>query len=122
MSVGEIRIMQLILPTQFAALGCFSGWALKSETERILRRAETEQDDIVAFCDAMLLRLDDIIQHLDSFEETEMPEEELNLYAMLLSLAEIAPAVEFYHQPAVIDGFDPKRFLPVEDFILRPKF
>ena len=30
------------------------------------------------------------------------------------------PAVEFYQQPAVIDGYDPRRFIANESFALRP--
>jgi hypothetical protein len=44
-----------------------------------------------------------------------------NLLFLTLALAEIAPAVEFYRQAAVIEGFDALRFLPVENFCLRPK-
>jgi hypothetical protein len=31
---------------------------------------------------------------------------------LALALAEVAPAIEFYKQPAVIDGYDPTRFVP----------
>jgi|TARA_B110000967_G_C18804671_1_gene520342 hypothetical protein len=115
-------IKEKTLPEDFRTLEHFFEWALHSETERTLKRADACQEEILAFRDAMLGRLDDIVEHLDRFKGENIPEAEGNLYAMLLSVAEIATAVEFYQQPAVIDGFDPRRFLPVEDFILRPKF
>ena len=111
-----------VLPARFAALEPFSEWALATETERMLHRADAKQADIEAFRDAMMASLDAVVAHLDAFPLGDMPEPERNLYGMLLSLAEVAPAVEFYRQPNVIDGFDPRRFLPVEDFVLRPKY
>ena len=36
-------------------------------------------------------------------------------FLLTLSLAEVAPAVEKFNQPTVIDGFDFKRFVPVHD-------
>jgi hypothetical protein len=108
------------LPAAFVALEPFVGWAIPTETGRMLRRADSSQAEIIAFRDGMMRDLDAIIAHLDEFQLGSMPEPEARLYAMLMSLAEIAPAVEFYQQPNVIDGFDPRRFLPVEDFILRP--
>jgi hypothetical protein len=50
----------------------------------------------------------------------KMPETERHLMYLLLSLAEIAPAVESYHQPAVIYGYDPARFVAKEDFVMHP--
>ena len=40
----------------------------------------------------------------------EMPEDARNLFYLTLSLAEVAPAVELFRQPTVIDGYDVKRF------------
>ena len=108
------------LPDGFADLEPFLDWALPRETERMLKRADATQEDIVAFRDAMMERIEAAIGHLDAFPLNALPEREARLMAMVLALAEIAPAVEFYAQPNVIDGFDPRRFLPVEDFVLRP--
>ena len=111
---------EIELPLGFEALRPFSDWALLTESERMLKRADALQGDIVRFRDAMIERVESVVEHLNTFPLDAMPTPERNLMAMLLSLAEIAPAVEFYHQPNVIDGFDPRRFLPDEDFILRP--
>jgi hypothetical protein len=37
------------------------------------------------------------------------------LFLLSLSLAEVAPAIENFNQPSVIDGYDFKRFIPVHD-------
>ena len=44
----------------------------------------------------------------------------MTLMYLLLSLAEIAPAIEFYNQPAVIDGYESARFRADESFVMRP--
>ncbi len=111
----------ITLPGGFEELLPFADWALPRETDRMLKRADAQQAEIVRFRDAMMARLDAIVEHLDAFPLDDMPVAEAHLMAMLLSLAEVAPAIEFYRQPRVIDGFDPRRFLPVEDFVLRPK-
>lgn len=114
-------VTDITLPPGFEALMPFADWALPRETDRMLKRADARQPEIVRFRDAMMERLDMIVGHLNAFPLNDMPVAEGHLMSMLLSLAEVAPAIEFYRQPRVIDGFDPRRFLPVEDFVLRPK-
>jgi hypothetical protein len=69
----------------------------------------------------MLGRVDEIVTYLNGFPLDGMPSSAANLYHMLLSLAEVAPAIEFYGQPTVVDGFDSRRFAAEEDFVLRPR-
>lgn len=108
------------LPADFADLAPHAGWCLPTETERNRRRNASSMAELLAFRDAILPRVDAIVAHLNGFPLAAMPPCEANLMHMLLSLAEIAPAVECYHQPAVPDGFDPARFVADEQFVLRP--
>lgn len=108
------------LPVAFADLQPFVAWCLATETERNARRLDVGMDAIVAFKDAMLPRVQDIVAHLDRNPLDRMTAEDLPLMHLLLSLAEIAPAIEFYRQPTVIDGYDSRRFAADEDFVLRP--
>lgn len=108
------------LPADFADLQPFAGWCLGTETERNARRLVVGMDEIVAFKDAILPRVDAIVAHLDRHPLDQMPADDLPLMHLLLSLAEIAPAIEFYHQPTVIDGYDSRRFVAEEGFVLRP--
>lgn len=109
-----------MLPTQFAQLEPFSAWCLATETERNIRRLSLPQDELQAFADAIIPEVQGIVAYLDRQPLAEMPEDDKPLFHMLLSLAEIAPAIESYHQPEVIDGYDSRRFPAQEDFVLRP--
>ena len=110
-----------VLPAGFEDLELFAGWSLATETERITRRQSSGFDEIVAFRNAILPCLDRVFSHLEQKPLDALEPAERRLLFLTLSLAEIAPSVEFYRQPAVIEGFEALRFLPVEDSPLRPK-
>lgn len=109
-----------VLPEQFAHLAPFSQWSLATETARNTLRHAVDMDAILAFKDAMLPEVTAILAYLDAFAFDALPPDALALMHMLLSLAEVGPAVEFYKQPAVIDGYDPRRFVADEQFALHP--
>lgn len=112
----------VVLPAAFADLAPFAAWALPTETARNRRRLASDMGEIRAFAEAMLPRLDAIAAHLDGFALDALPQPEAALFAMMLSVAEIAPAIECYDQPAVQDGYDSARFPAVETHRLRPAF
>lgn len=112
---------EILLPPEFAALQPFAHWALPTETARNHHRHESTAAEIEAFATAMLARFDEIVARLNELPLDEMPEQWRPLYWMLLSLAEVAPAVEFYHGPTVPDGYDTRRFVADENFPLRPR-
>lgn len=101
------------LPARFADLEPFADWALSDEVSRGRRRASSPMADIQAFYDALLPRMEEVLGYLNAQPLNELPPEAGRLMNMVLSLAEIGPAVEFYGEPAVIDGFPTERFLPV---------
>lgn len=110
------------LPAGFESLESWvDTWSLATETERYTRRHASRQEDMVAFRDAMLPALDGAVEYLNRFPLDSMPEDALRLYHLVMSLAEVAPAVELYGQPAAPDSFDPARFHPNETLLLRPK-
>ena len=41
----------------------------------------------------------------------ELPQDATRLFYLTLSLAEVAPAVEQFGQPSVVDGYDVKRIV-----------
>ncbi len=101
------------LPDGFGDLEALArDWALPTERERSLRRNRASIAEIQRFYDAMLARVDAVLEHLNRFALADLPAAEKRLLDLTLSLAEIAPAIEFYKQPAVIDGYDPLRFVP----------
>ncbi len=107
--------MSNLLPDHFEDLEPFIDWALPTERERNNKRIASKMPAIKAFYDAMLPRARAIIAHLDSFPVNEMPMRETRLMNLLLSLAEVANAVEIFKQPAVIDGYDSRRTVMVHE-------
>src|SRR5260370_41697212 len=106
---------QLLLPDQFRELEPFSSWALPSERERSAKRHASSVAELRAFYDAMILRMPDILDFLNGFSVDSVPADVNRLFLMTLSLAEIAPAIENFGQPGVLDGYDFSRFIPVHD-------
>lgn len=110
------------LPPQFASLEIHSGWALRTETERNGHRLSSTQEAIVEFASAILSKAPEIVSYLDQLpDEEKARSENEHLLCLLLSLAEVAPAVEAYNNPTVVDGFDSRRFRAQEQFKLRPR-
>ena len=101
------------LPAQFADLEPYDGWALPDEMSRGRKRASSPMGDIRAFYDAMLPRMEEVLGYLNAYPLNELSPQAERLMNMVLSLAEIGPAAEFYGEPEVIDGFPAQRFLPV---------
>ncbi|HEY1609716.1 MAG TPA: hypothetical protein VGG24_10640 [Paraburkholderia sp.] len=112
-------VTAVTLPAEFAHLQEHTGWALATETTRNMRRHSASMEEIGAFADAMLGEVERIVPYLDAFGQ-QLPDEARPLLWMLLSLAEVAPVLECYRQQAVIDGYDPRRFVADEDFVLKP--
>jgi hypothetical protein len=101
------------LPVQFVALEPFLDWALATERERTTRRQTVGMVAIRDFYAVMLPRLDEILTFLEGFAPDKVPADVNRLFLLTLSLAEVAPAIENFNQPSVIDGYDFKRFVPV---------
>ncbi|AJP56831.1 hypothetical protein UC34_07175 [Pandoraea vervacti] len=109
-------------PEAFSHLRPYAAWSLDTETARNIKRHATPMEEIRSFVDVMLSSLDAIFAYLDEFDLANLPPPARALMNMTLSLAEVAPAVEFYGQQAVIDGFDPRRFHADDHFVLSPRF
>ena len=102
------------LPKDFADLEPFIEWALPTERERNQKRLNSEMAEIQSLYDSVLPRMEAIMEYLNGFEIDNLPAEAELLLNITLSLAEVAPAVEFYQQPRVIDGFPAERFVPID--------
>ena len=100
----------MTLPDEFKDLERFAAWALPTETERSEKRISSRMEEISEFYAAMHPRMNAILPHLSRYDVNELPEDAKQLLHLALSLAEIAPAVEWYNQPTVIDGFDRRRY------------
>ena len=103
------------LPAQFGELEQFvEEWALPTQAERHRRRLSSSIQGLRNFYDAMVTRMDEIVAYLNQIPVDEQPEDARRLFYLMMSLAEIAMAVELFKQPAVVDGFDPVRFIATE--------
>lgn len=121
--VGKKAPVARTLPAGFESLAPFvATWALETETERNAQRHAVGMEAILAFRDAILPQVDDVVGYLNGYALATLDAhpEAMTLMYLLLSLAEIAPAIEFYNQPAVIDGYDSARFQADESFVMRP--
>jgi hypothetical protein len=103
------------LPDQFQQLEPFLPWALATERERTAKRHASSIAEIRAFYDAMVSRLGEILTFLNEFSLEDVPADVNQLFFLTLSLAEVAPAVENFGQPGVVDGYDFSRFIPIHD-------
>jgi hypothetical protein len=102
-----------LLPEPFRDLEPFaSAWGLTTEAERSRQRRASTMEEIQMFYDAMLPRMEATLDYLNRFPLDAMPPAAQRLLNLTLSLAEVAPAVELFKQPTVIDGYDASRFVP----------
>ena len=90
-------------------------WALATERERTAKRQTSSMAEIQAFYDAMVAHMGEILLYLKDFSQEDIPADVRRLFFMSLSLAEVAPAVENFGQPSVVDGYEFSRFIPVHD-------
>ena len=97
------------LPDEFQDLAPFLEWALASEQERSAKRQACTIKEIKTFYSAMLQRLEEILSYLDDYPTENVPPDVETLFHLTLSVAEVAPAVENFGQPGVVDGYDVKR-------------
>lgn len=104
-----------LLPDGFEYLEPFVEWALPTERARNSKRLASSMEEIQKFYDAMFAHAEEAITYLNKFPLHDMPEKEKRLMNMVLALAEVANAVELFHEPGVIDGFPPERFVPMHE-------
>lgn len=98
------------LPPGFDSLDAFvDDWVLPDSAARSRYRQASSIGHIREFYDAMLPIAEKAIDHLRDVPLGAMPASSERLLKLMLSLAEIAPAIEWYNAPSVYDGFDVKR-------------
>jgi UPF0288 family protein (methanogenesis marker protein 3) len=67
------------------------------------------------FYQAMIGRIDRLMEYFQQFSMEEMPQDTKRLMYLGLSLVEVAHAVERYGQPSIVDGMDPSRFKVLQE-------
>ena len=104
---------EALLPERFKELEPFANWALEPERARTEEREASSMAEIRAFYDAMMLRFDEILDHLQSHFGGDMPAPAYRLYLMSLSLVEVAILVELYKRREAVEACDPLRYQPL---------
>lgn len=99
--------MNARLPEGFQSLDPWvDRWVLADSEARAQTRQETAMEDIRLFYEAALADAPRALEFLSAKSLGEIDEPSGNLLKLLLSLAEVGPAVEWYGQPSVVDGVD----------------
>jgi hypothetical protein len=92
------------LPREFAELEPFAGWALPTERERYAKRLSSTMDELQAFYDAALPRLEEAAAYLEQLPLDALPAEATALLQLCYSLINVSFPVEAWHQPRVPDS------------------
>lgn len=98
------------LPAGFEDLAPWADWSLARMDERRDRRTGSSMEEIDAFYNAVLPRMDAVLDHLGATLLDGIDPQSEALLNMALMLAEIAPAVEQFGEPTVSYGYDVNRF------------
>jgi len=111
----SVRGTAPLLPKGFKTLEpLVADWVLPDSRARLEKRLTTPPATIRAFYDAMLVNAPKALSYLAERQVGELNEAEERLLKLLLSLAEMGPAVEWYGAGEYPDGFDARRFKLIE--------
>lgn len=99
--------MEERLPKGFEALDpLVDEWCLPDSEARCRKRQLSSMEEIRTFYDRMIPEAARAVEALKDVPLGDMRREDENLLKLMLSLAEIGPAIEWYGQQQVYDGFD----------------
>ena len=87
------------LPTEFRDLEYFSEWALAQRKDRFKKRLNTSMEQITAFYNAMVPRIDAIVKYLNQKPLKDLNAAENSLLSMALSLIEVSRCIERWNAP-----------------------
>jgi hypothetical protein len=99
--------LDAVLPGGFESLEPFvADWVQPDAVARLAKRQSSTIEDIRRFYDAALAIGDEALDYLRQFKLGTLPPDAERLLKLMLALAEVAPAVEWYNNPKVFDGFE----------------
>ncbi|MGW4368480.1 hypothetical protein ACWEKT_22830 [Nocardia takedensis] len=100
----EPRTTAASLPEEFADLARFSDWILATEPERYAKRLNSTMAEMQDFYDTAMPRLSAALDHVDTYDWTDLPDQARNLFHLLQSLVMASFPVEVWKQPRVPDS------------------
>ena len=87
-------------------------WARPTEYERADARRSSSSQELKAFYDASVPHLANILNKVDEYPVGQIPDAVKPLFYIALSIAEIAPNVEFYdNSPGIPFSFEEGRLI-----------
>jgi hypothetical protein len=93
------------LPIEFSDLEPFAGkWCRATERERYAVRLSSTMEEMQAFYDAILPRVEQAIAHCDRFPLDDLPENAVHLLQLIYSFVNVSYPVELWRQPNVPDS------------------
>ena len=99
------------LPDGFSVLEPYcEKWCLPDSGARNQARITASMAELRDFYQVMLPLAGRALDHLTGFQLGDLEAREADLLRLLLSLAEVGPAVEWFGQPRVIDGYPEDKF------------
>ena len=94
------------LPEGFEALEPFvSTWVLPDASARMAKRQDSSIEEIRRFYDVIVPMGESALDYLRQFPLGALSPQGENLLKLMLALVELGPAVEWYDDPRVYDGF-----------------
>ena len=88
-------------PEQFSDLEQYADWALPSEGDRYDKRLASSMDELQAFYDAVMPRLEQSTDYLKSVSLDGISDEDQHLLWLFSSLITVSFPVEVWRQPRV---------------------
>jgi len=92
------------LPTDFVDLEPFAEWAIPTERARYAKRLSSTIDELQAFYDAALPRMEAAEAYLEQFDVNALPDDAKRLLWLYCSLVTVSFPVEVWRQPKVPDS------------------
>jgi hypothetical protein len=92
------------LPTDFADLEPYAGWAIPTERARYAKRLSSSMDELQAFYDAAMPRMEAATTYLEQYDLNDLPDDAKHLLWLYCALVTVSFPVEVWRQPKVPDS------------------
>src|SRR2546423_1534205 len=96
--------MPSTLPSDFADLEPFAEWAIPTERARYDKRLASTMDEMQAFYDAAMPRMEDALAYLEQFSMDALPDDAKRLLWLSSSLVRVSSEVGVWRRPSAPDG------------------
>lgn len=104
-------MVDAVLPNGFGDLAPWvADWALGNESERNRKRITSTMDELRAFYDAVLPRVEAAMLHLKPIAFDALSPADRNLLHLSLMFMEVAGSIEVFFAVDVPNSFEPERF------------